>query len=328
MKITILGGGGFLGRKIAATLAAEGTLDGRRIAELTLFDITAPPMLAAPFPVRCLAGDITALPDDAIPRGTSVVFHLAAVVSAAAEEDYDLGLRVNLQGALSVIQACRTLVRAGDAPPRVVFTSSVATFSGGQFAQLGDDTRQVPTNSYGAEKAAAELLLQDASRRGFLDVVNLRLPTITVRPGRPNKAASSFVSSILREPLLGLKTELPVADDFAVWIASPRRAVEWLLHAAAMDTRAMGVDRAINPPGITATMGEMLAALDDVMTGGSSFVQHVRDPAIEAIIGLWPARFEQTRARALGFASHEPMDEMIRAFINDDLAATRAERGI
>ncbi len=328
MKISILGGGGFLGRRIAVALAAEGALDGRRIAGLTLFDVVPPPMLAAPFPVQCLGGDVTVLPAAAIPKGTTVVFHLAAVVSAAAEDDYGLGMRVNLLGTLAVIEACRKLVLAGEAPPRVVFTSSVATFSNGRYAQLADDARQIPANSYGAEKAAAELLLLDASRRGFLDAVTLRLPTVTVRPGRPNRAASSFLSAILREPLLGLSTDLPVADEFAAWLASPRRAVDWLLHAATLDTQMMGLDRGINPPGLTATVGDMLAALEAVAPGASALVQRRRDPAVEAIVGLWPARFSQTRARALGFAPHEPLDDVLRAFIADDLPATRAERGM
>ena len=249
MHITILGGAGFLGRKVAARLAHDGTLGGAGIDSLTLFDLTAPPAPPAPFPVHSIAGDLADLPPAAIPPGTDVVFHLAAVVSAAAEADYELGRRVNVRGTDAVIDACRALAT----PPRVVFTSSVASFGGGQGAVLPDDARQLPTNSYGAQKAAAELVLADASRRRFLDAVCIRLPTIVIRPGRPNKAASSFVSSILREPLLGLPADLPVPDGFAVWIASPRRAVEWLIHAAAMDTAPMGLDRGVNPPGLRAT---------------------------------------------------------------------------
>src|SRR5580658_9774097 len=232
MNITILGGGGFLGRKVAAQLARTGTLGGKPVTGLTLFDLHKPPPLEAPFPVTTLAGDIVALPEAAIPPGTNVIFHLAAVVSAQAEADYDLGRRVNLRGTDAVVDACRRLADTGGKSPRVVFTSSVASFSGTQDSVLADDARQVPGNSYGAQKAAAELILADASRRGFLDAVTLRLPTVIVRPGRPNKAASSFFSGIVREPLLGLDTELPVADDFSVWVCSPRRAVDWLLHAA------------------------------------------------------------------------------------------------
>jgi nucleoside-diphosphate-sugar epimerase len=333
MQITILGGGGFLGRKLAQRLAADGALGGRPVTGLTLFDLAAPPALPAPFPVTCLGGDVAdpAQVARAIPPGTAVVVHLAAVVSAQAEADFDLGLRVNLHGTLAVLQACRALAGTpGAAPPRVVFTSSVASFSGGQGARLEDDARQVPTNSYGAEKAIGELLLQDATRKGFLDAVNLRLPTVIIRPGRPNKAASSFVSAILREPLLGLETTLPVPEEFAVWICSPRRAVEWFLHAMAMDTAPLGIDRGINPPGRSITVGKMLSALETVAGAAArARVKPVPDAAVEAIVGGWPAGFTAERARRLlGFSEQESMEQIIEAFIADDLDATRAERGL
>ena len=328
MKISILGGGGFLGRKIAERLAREGTYAGEKIASLTLFDMFEPPAPDAPFPVTTLAGDVVELPEAAVPIGTDVVFHLAAVVSAQAEADYDLGRRVNLRGTDAVVDACRRLVAAGGKPPRVVFTSSVASFSATQADRLPDDTKQVPGNSYGAQKAAAELILADASRRGFMDAVSVRLPTVSVRPGRPNKAASSFFSGIIREPLLGLEAELPVPDDFAVWVCSPRRAVEWLMHAGAMSTDTMGLDRSLSPPGIRITVGAMLKAMDEVRQGSSALVRRVADPTIAAIVGTWPAAFTADRARALGFTSHEPFVDVVRAFIEDDLDATRRERGL
>ena len=324
MHITILGGGGFLGRKVAASLAVSGALGGRAVHSLTLFDLAAPPVPAAAFPVRSLGGDLTALPDGVIADNTDVVFHLAAVVSAAAEADYELGRRVNVRGTDAVIDACRRLPR----PPRVVFTSSVASFSGGQGALLDDDARQLPANSYGAQKAAAELFLNDATRRGYLDAVCLRLPTIIVRPGRPNKAASSFFSGIVREPLLGLETDLPVPDEFRVWVASPRRATEWLLHAAAMDTSALGLDRSLNPPGLCVGVGEILAALEQVRPGASALVRRTDDPAIAAIVGGWPAGFRAERAARFGFARHESLVDLVHAFIADDLAATRQDRGL
>lgn len=326
MKVSILGGGGFLGRKIAARLAAEGTLGGQPVTSLTLFDIAPPPKPDAVFPVAILAGDIVDLPDAAVPAGTNVVFHLAAVVSAQAEADYELGRRVNLRGTDAVIDRCRALVAEGSVGPRVVFTSSVASFSGSQNVTLPDNTRQVPGNTYGAQKAAAELILADASRRGFLDAVTLRLPTVIVRPGRPNNAASSFLSAIVREPLLGLDTDLPVADDFAVWICSPRRAVDWLLHAAAMDTSGMGLDRSIDPPGISTTVAHLLQALDAVAPGASAHVKRVEDKAVAAIVSTWPPAFEALHARTLGFSPHEPVLEVVRAFMEDDLEATKADR--
>ena len=329
MKISILGGAGFLGRKLTTQLVKHGSIGGNEVTGLVSFDLNKPGLQPdSEFEYKALGGDIAELPEAAIPNDTGIVFLLAAVVSAQAEADYDLGIRVNLFGALKVIEACRRIVSAGHRPPRVVFTSSVATFGGGQTAKLEDDARQVPSNSYGAEKAAAELLLQDASRRGFLDAVLLRLPTIIVRPGRPNRAASSFLSAIVREPLLGLATELPVDDAFAAWVASPRRAVDWLMHAATMDTEPMGVDRSVNLPGISTTVAHLLQALDEVKPGASQLVQHKPDPEIAAIVESWPASFEPMRARTLGFSAHEPVADLVRAFIDDDLADTRTERGL
>jgi nucleoside-diphosphate-sugar epimerase len=329
MSITVLGGGGFLGAKLARRLARDGHAGGRPVEALTLFDLQPPPVPAgASFPVRCLGGDVSdpAALAAAVPPGTRAVVHLAAVVSAQAEADFDLGLKVNLHGTLSVLAACRAL----PSPPRVVFTSSVASFGGGQGAVLPDDARQVPENSYGAQKAMGELLLADATRRGMVDAVNIRMPTVIVRPGRPNKAASSFVSAILREPLLGLPAELPVEDDFAVWVCSPRRAVEWLLHAMAMDTAPMGADRGVNPPGMRARVGDMLAALERVAgPGARALVRKAPDPAVAAIVGGWPAAFTAERARArLGFSEQEPLDELVRAFVEDDLEETRRDRGL
>jgi D-erythronate 2-dehydrogenase len=324
MKITILGGGGFLGRKIAERLAQTGALDGRAVSELTLFDLHAPAPLDAAFPVHRIAGDIVELPQAAIPDGTEAIFHLAAVVSAAAEADYELGRRVNLRGADAVVDACRRLAH----PPRVVFTSSIASFAGGQNAVIPDDGRQMPGNSYGAQKAAAELILSDASRRGFLDAVNIRLPTICIRPGLPNKAASSFVSGIVREPLLGLEATLPVDEDFAVWIASPSQATDWLLHAASLDSTALGVDRGINPPGIRARIGDMLDAMERARPGSRALVRPAPDETVAAIVGAWPAAFAATRAPGLGFARHKNIDALIAEFLQNDLESTLRMRGM
>ena len=324
MNITILGGGGFLGRNIAELLAATGRLGTNPVTSLTLFDLSAPAPMTAPFPVACIGGDITALPPGVITARTDVVFHLAAVVSAAAEADYDLGRRVNLRGTDAVVDACRAVPQA----PRVVFTSSVASFSGGQGAVLADDARQLPANSYGAQKAAAEMILADASRRGFLDVVNLRLPTISIRPGAPNKAASSFISSMLREPLLGLSTTLPVPEDFAVWIASPAHATAWLLHAATIDTALLGADRGITPPGLSVTVGAMLDAMEQVRPGTRALVTQAPDPAVAAIVGGWPAAFAATRAPGLGFVPHGDLVALVQEFLDHDLEATRKMRGL
>ena len=328
MKVSILGGGGFLGARSRPVWPMTAGSAIGRLTGLTLFDLAAPPKPAAAFPVTAVAGDIVELPGAAIPPDTDVIFHLAAVVSAQAEADYDLGRRVNLRGTDAVIDACRRLVAAGRRPPRVVFTSSVATFCGGQNANLQDDARQVPANSYGAQKAAAELVLADASRRGFIDVVSLRLPTVIVRPGRPNRppARSSRPSSASRcwgcRPNCRCRTISPpgCAARAARWTGccTPQR---WI-------PRRMGIDRSVNPAGISTTIAHMLQALDEVRPGASALVRRVEDKEIAAIVGVWPAAFEAMRARTLDFAMHEPLVEVIRAFVEDDLAATRAERAL
>ena len=249
------------------------------------------------------------------------------MVTAQAEADYDLGRRVNLRGTDAVVDACRRLVAAGGKPPRVVFTSSVASFSGGQGAVLGDDARQVPANSYGAQKAAAELILADASRRGFMDAVSIRLPTVIVRPGRPNRAASSFFSAIVREPLLGLPADCRCPDAFRRLGVQPAPRRRWLLHAAAMDTAPMGLDRSINPPG-SARRSRTCCRRSTGEARGIGAGAPRRDKDIAAIVGCWPPAFAPMRAHTLGFAAHEPLVEVIRAFVEDDLDATRAERGL
>jgi D-erythronate 2-dehydrogenase len=324
MHVTILGGAGFLGTKLAARLAAEGTVGGRKITGLTLLDQVAATPPAAPFPITVMQAGL----DDyeklrrAMPDGTGVVFHLAAIVSAQAEADFHLGQRVNIEGTRNVLAAAAALKQ----PARLVFTSSVATYSGGQQARINDGTRQVPANSYGAQKTIGELMLHDFSRRGFIDGVSLRLPTVVVRPGRPNKAASSFASSILREPFVNEDASLPVPEDFALWIASPKTAVAWLLHAAALDGAALGLDRAINPPGLTVTTGEMLAAL--ARAGGDvARVKRVDDPDVFKVVGPWPAHFDSSRAQALGFTTAPQIDAVVAEFLAEDLAATKALRG-
>jgi nucleoside-diphosphate-sugar epimerase len=323
MHVTILGGAGFLGTKLAARLAAEGTIGGRKITGMTLLDQVAATPTVAPFPITVVQAGL----DDyeklrrAMPDGTGVVFHLAAIVSAQAEADFHLGSRVNIEGTRNVLAATAALKQ----PARLVFTSSVATYAGGQSARIEDGTRQVPANSYGAQKIIGELMLHDHSRRGMIDGVSLRLPTVVVRPGRPNKAASSFASSILREPFVHEDASLPVPEDFALWIASPKTAVSWLLHAAALDGAALGLDRAINPPGLTVTTGEMLAAL--ARAGGDvARVKRVDDPDVFKVVGPWPAHFDFSRAQALGFTTAPQIDAVVAEFLAEDLAATKALR--
>jgi nucleoside-diphosphate-sugar epimerase len=324
MHVTILGGAGFLGQKLAQRLAQDGAIGERKITGLTLLDLAQASAPSAPFPVSTVQAGL----DDyeklrrAMPDGTGVVFHLAAVVSAQAEADFHLGQRVNVEGTRNVLAAAAAL----PIPARLVFTSSVATYSGGQDARIADTTRQVPANSYGAQKAVGELMVHDYARKGFVDGVPLRLPTVVVRPGRPNKAASSFASSILREPFVDEDASLPVPENFALWLASPRTAVGWLLHAAALDGAALGLDRAVNPPGLTVTVGAMLAALGRA-GGDVARVKRIEDPDVFKVVGPWPAQFDATRARALGFSEAPDIDAVVAEFLAEDLAATKALRG-
>lgn len=321
MRIAIIGGGGFIGQKLARALAARGELRGAAIDGMTLSDVATPPTVEAPFPVSCETLDITdrAALDRAIPDGTDVVFHLAAIVSGQAEAEFDFGLAVNLHGSMNVFERCRAIGASDGAKPVVVFSSSVAVYGGDMPKPIMDHTILNPQTSYGAQKAMAELLLTDYTRKGFFDGRGLRLPTVTVRPGKPNKAASSFISSIFREPLQGETAVCPVGPDYPVWLTAPRTIVVNLIHAAELDRDALGMDRCLGLPGLTATIGEMVEAMRRV--AGDEPVSRIRwekDPVIEKIVLGWKAHFAPERARQLGFTPDESFENNIRWFIEDD----------
>jgi nucleoside-diphosphate-sugar epimerase len=251
-----------------------------------------------------------------VTEDTGVVFHLAAVVSAAAEADFDLGMQVNVHGTFNLLEACRGLRSA----PRVVFASSVAAYGGDMPAVVEDMTALTPQSSYGTQKVLAELLVNDYSRKGYIDGRALRLPTIVVRPGKPNRAASSFASSIIREPLQGEETDCPVPPDTLLWILSPRRAIEALVLAAELPAAAWGRHRALALPGLTLSIAEMVEGLRRV--AGDTVVARIRwrrDPDVEKIVCSWPARFAPKRAQSLGFEPDRDIDEIIRAFIDEEL---------
>ena len=265
-----------------------------------------------------VAADITdaAAVRGVIGRGADGVFHLAAIVSANAEDDFDLGYRVNLDGTRHVLEACRALPE----PPRLVFASSVAVYGGDMPEVLDDATILTPQTSYGAQKAAGELLLNDYSRKGFVDGRALRLPTIVVRPGRPNRAASTFASSIIREPLAGEEAICPVARDAEMYVLSPRRVIQALIHAFELPAAAFGMTRMLTLPGITVSIGAMAHALEQV--AGADVARRIRwqpDPRIQKIVAGWPARCDARRARALGFEPDQDIAEIIRAHIEDEL---------
>lgn len=317
MHIVITGGGGFIGRKLAARLLDRG-LGGRKLERLTLFDVIEAEGIPDDPRVRLVAGDIgdERQVRELIGPGADGVFHLAAIVSANAEEDFDLGMRVNLDGTRHVLEACRALGTA----PRVVFTSSVAVFGGDMPEVIEDRTIDTPQTSYGAQKAAGELLVADYARKGFLEGRSLRLPTIVIRPGRPNKAASTFASSILREPLAGQEAICPVERDAAMYILSPRRVVDALIHAFELPQEDFRGFRGLTLPGITVTVGEMVDALGRV--AGERAVARIRfepDARIQAIVAGWPARVDAARGRALGFQADAGFEAIIRAHVEDEL---------
>ncbi|MGN4982785.1 D-erythronate dehydrogenase [Aeromonas dhakensis] len=310
MQIIITGGGGFLGQKLARALLHSSL----PFSELLLVDIQAPPTLADPR-VRCLQADLTApgVAESLISERTAVVYHLAAIVSSHAEQDFDLGWQVNLDTTRSLLEACRH-TRPGI---RFIFTSSLAVYGGPLPELVNDGTALTPTSSYGTQKAMGELLVNDYSRKGYVDGLALRLPTICVRPGKPNRAASSFVSSIIREPLQGENALCPVSPELRLWLSSPATVVANFLLAA---TLPRGDGRSINLPGISITVGEMLTAL--TQAGGQAArdrVQFAADPAIERIVASWPGRIDNQRATALGFMADRTFAEIIDSFITHDM---------
>jgi nucleoside-diphosphate-sugar epimerase len=315
MKIVITGGAGFLGQRLARRLLDKGALDGRTIDQIILLDVVAAHG-PADARIRAVQGDIAdpSFLKTFIEPEVAAVFHLAAIVSGQAEADFDLGMKVNLDASRQLLEACRA---AGHCP-RVVFTSSVAVYGGDLPAVVRDDTALTPRSSYGAQKAMAELLLSDFSRKGFVDGRILRLPTIVVRPGKPNKAASSFASGIIREPLNGEEALCPVAPDTRLWLLSPRRAVEALIHGGEIAAERLGDSRAVNLPGLSVTVAEMVAALGRV--AGPETVARIRfepDAAIAGIVGGWPGAWWTSRAKALGFQGDADFDSVIRAYIED-----------
>jgi nucleoside-diphosphate-sugar epimerase len=326
MRVLIVGGAGMLGTKLARRLASDGVLGAEAISSMRLVDVVEPAIPPGAVPVDTVVCDIA---DADSMRGLvssrpEVIFDLAAVVSGEAELDFEKGYRVNLDGTRHLLEAVRAV--GNGYRPRVIFSSSVAVF-GPPFPDVIDDEQPTtPATSYGTQKAIAELLLADYSRRGFLDGVGIRLPTICVRPGAPNRAASGFFSGIIREPLNGLEAILPVARDVRHWFASPRAAVQFLVHAAAMDTGALGLLRSLTMPGVSATVEDEITALRAV--GGDQAVALIHDEPDELIARLvsgWPRAFDARRAAGLGFVAETGFDEIVRVYIEDELG-DRPER--
>jgi nucleoside-diphosphate-sugar epimerase len=321
MHILITGAAGMIGRKLTERLVIDRALGGQPVEKLTLIDIVAP---ARPVGfsdhVKTRAADLAApgVAEKAVSERPDVIFHLAGVVSGEAEIDFDKGYHVNLDGTRALLEAVRL---AGDGyKPKFVFTSSIAVFGAPFPDAIPDDFHLTPLTSYGAQKAMSELLLADYNRRGFLDGVGIRLPTIAVRPGKPNKAASGFFSGIIREPLAGQEAILPVADTVMHWHASPRSAIGFLLHAAGLTRDQLGDRVNLTMPGVAVTVGEQIEALKRV--AGDKVAARIRrepDPLIERIVAGWPRRFDARRAPALGFEVDASFDDIIRVHIEDEL---------
>lgn len=330
MHILITGAAGMIGRKLAERLATVGELGGQPIGRLTLADIVDP---AVPAGFGGQAATVTA--DIATPGAASrliasrpdLIFHIAGIVSGEAESDFDKGYRVNLDGSRLLFEAVRAEGQKARYRPRLVFTSSIAAFGAPFPDRIGDEFMTTPLTSYGTQKAIVELLIADYARRGIFDGVGLRLPTICIRPGRPNKAASGFFSNILREPLAGLEAVLPVSETVRAWHASPRAAVGFLVHAATIDLALLGARRNLTMPGLSATVGEQIAALKRVAgERAARLIRREPDPMIETIVDGWPRDFDPARAMALGFRADSSFDDIIRAHIEDELGGRLPDR--
>lgn len=322
MHILVIGAAGMIGRKLVTALVAQGAVGGRIIERFTLADIVAPVAPAFDGRVDTVSADLSepGVAAKLIATTPDLIFHLAAIVSGEAEADFEKGYRVNMDGTRALFEAIRLKGLQAPYAPKLVFTSSIVVF-GEPLPETIDDTYLLtPLTSYGTQKAIGELLLADYSRRGFFDGIGIRLPTISIRPGKPNKAASGFFSSILREPLIGEEAVLPVSDNVRHWFASPRAAIKFLLHAAELDTSPLGSRRSLTMPGLAATVGEEIEALRRV--AGEKAVKLIRrepNADVAKIIAGWPQSFNPTRAAALGFEAEKSFDEIIRVHIEDEL---------
>jgi nucleoside-diphosphate-sugar epimerase len=318
MHVLITGGAGFLGKALAARLLQRGQLSAARGHDERIDEITLTDMVRAEGVddrrVTQVVGDLAdrALLERVITPETAAIFHLAAVVSGQAEADFDLGMRVNLDGTRVLLEVCR----AAGHRPRVVFASSVAVYGGALPEVVLESTPLTPQTSYGTQKAIAELLVADYTRKGFIDGRALRLPTVTVRPGKPNAAASSFASGIIREPVNGEESVCPVERSTRMWVISPESAVGGLIYAHDLPAERLGFQRSISLPGLSVTVGEMAAALERV--AGAEAAARIRwqpDPRITKLVDTWPGTLDASRARELGFPHDQNFDAIVRAYV-------------
>ena len=324
MNILIIGAGGMIGAKLAARIVQDGHAANQAINSLSLVDIVSPtvPLESASIAINTQVADLTkqGVADSLVADEPDLIYHLAAVVSGEAEENFEKGYLINLDGTRALLEAIRIRHNQTGYTPKVIFASSIAVYGAPFPEAIDDEFHLTPQTSYGTQKAICELLLADYSRRGFIQGIGLRLPTICIRPGLPNKAASGFFSNILREPLNGKSAVLPVSDQVKHWFASPRIAIDFLLHAATLSREVIGLRCNMNLPGLCTTVAEELEALERV--AGSDIlklVQHKPDAAIQRIVAAWPESFTATRAIDLGFKNDASFDDIIKVYLEDDL---------
>ncbi len=321
IKTLITGGGGMIGQKIAQELETRG-LDGQP-CQITLVDIQFPPVISSgQTAVTASMEDAEAVTRLAADR-PDVIFHLAAVVSGHAEKEFDVGWSANVDAMRFFLEALRQehLKSGGTYRPRVVFASSAAVYGGPLPAVIPDDFHTAPQSSYGVQKVIGEQMVTDFSRKGFIDGLSLRLPTICVRPGKPNAAASSAFSGIIREPLNGETAVLPFPESTRHMLASPRSAVGWFTHAATLDTTRLDGLRAIMMPSLTCSIAEQIEALRQVAGDKAvALIKRQDDPDVVSIVGGWPQEFDTPRAHALGFRSETRFSDIVTAYIEDELS--------
>ncbi|SEJ17049.1 Nucleoside-diphosphate-sugar epimerase [Cyclobacterium xiamenense] len=314
MHVLIIGGGGFIGSRLASEYRQQ---NPAARSSLTLFDRHFPETLANDPEFDCVQGDFgdPSQIDALLDKKPDLIFHLAAVVSGEAEKNFDLGMEVNLNGSLHLLEKCRELGHR----PRIVFASSCGIFGGDVRQVITEETAPKPRSSYGTQKAIVDLLMNDYSRRGFVDARCLRLPTITVRPGKPNAATSSFLSSIIREPLNGQPASYPVDPTSEFWILSPKQVVKNFLHAASLSPELIGDDRTVNLPGLTVSVQHMIDCLERVAGPAvAKRISHQPDAFLQSIVLTWPPHFDTRKADALGFTADQDVEEIIRNYIREE----------
>lgn len=317
MRVLILGGGGFIGRRLAKELLNKGGLAHGKFTHLTLVDLTFHEDMPQDSRLEYIQADFG---DEGVIRNIlqhrpDLIYHLAAIVSGEAEKNLDFGMQINLHASLQLLEVCRSLSHN----PRIVFASSCAVFGGDTSKVIMDNTAPKPRSSYGTQKAIVELLINDYSRRGFIDGRSLRLPTIAIRPGKPNAATSSFISAIIREPLAGKKAFYPVPLETEVWIQSPKLVIQNLIHAADINKELLGDDRIINLPGLTTSIHEMIKSLEKITNPDViRLISYEQDAFLQRIVLSWPPHFDTQRANALGFKRDSSAAEIILLYIDEE----------